>query len=235
MKHFLTSTAVALLLGTAPAFAGDNTAVGIGTGIAKSSSSSSAGATAIGGGNATGGNGVGAVILNPGAINAGTTNPANTNSTVTQQGHSSVTTVPTVFAPGLAAAGIETCLGSMSGGASWLGTGISLGGTTPDAECSARLDARTLWSFGLRKAAVSRLCLATDIQRAMPDVCGVYLPRPAYAPAYTPAYGYAQPASYGQTVNLQPGQIWLVNGRTHAEQICNDYDSAHKHCRRWLR
>jgi hypothetical protein len=58
-----------------------------------------------------------------------------------------------------------------------------------NAECNARLDASVLWSFGLQKAAVARLCVSPGIREAMPEVCIHYLPRPAiqdYSPAYTP-------------------------------------------------
>ena len=90
-----------------------------------------------------------------------------------------VKNVPSVVAPGLAAAGLETCLGSVSGGGAFVGTGFSFGTTIPDPGCAARLDARTLWSMGLKKAAVARLCLNGDIYRAMPEVCDQYLPPPA--------------------------------------------------------
>ena len=92
-----------------------------------------------------------------------------------------VKNVPSVVAPGLAAAGLETCLGSVSGGGAFVGTGFSFGTTIPDPGCAARLDARTLWSMGLKKAAVARLCLNPDINRAMPEVCVKYLPPPRRA------------------------------------------------------
>src|SRR6478752_4409786 len=100
-----------------------------------------------------------------------------TNSTVPAD--QTVRNVPGIVAPGLAAAGLETCLGSVSGGGAFVGTGFSFGTTIPDPGCAARLDARTLWSMGLKKAAVARLCLTGDIYRAMPEVCAKYLPRPA--------------------------------------------------------
>src|SRR3954451_19529735 len=87
--------------------------------------------------------------------------------------------VPSIVAPGLGAAGLETCLGSVSGGGAFVGTGFSFGTTIPDPACAARLDARTLWSMGLKKAAVARLCLNGDIYRAMREVCIKYLPSPA--------------------------------------------------------
>ena len=129
-----------------------------------------------------------------------------------------VKNVPSVFAPGLAAAGLETCLGSVSGGGAFVGTGLSFGTTIPDAGCAARLDARTLWSMGLKKAAVARLCLNGDIYRAMPEVCDKYLPQPAPgypAPPPVPTR-YAQ-AEASEEQPYTGGDIWLVEGRDRQE------------------
>ena len=67
-------------------------------------------------------------------------------------------TTPTVAAPGLAAAGIETCLGSASGGLSLMGGGITFGATKVDEGCTVRLLSRQLFAFGLHKAAVALMC-----------------------------------------------------------------------------
>src|SRR6516225_1371507 len=226
MKRIVMATAV-LAVATGPVCAQQSTAVGIGQ--AKSTSISAAKSTAIGVGGTAVGGGVGNtgtvnVTNNPtAAIIAGST-PANSTQTITTQGKTSVSTVPSVFAPGLAAAGIESCLGSVSGGGSWLGTGITLGGSIPDKDCSARLDARTLWSFGLKKAAVARLCQTYDIYASMPEVCGQYVPRPA--PAYAPVAVQATYASV-DTASLPSGTIMLIEGRTGRERPCSNYDEAH--------
>ena len=143
------------------------------------------------------------------------------------------------FAPGLAAAGLETCLGSVSGGGAFVGTGFSFGTTIPDPGCAARLDARTLWSMGLKKAAVARLCLNPDIYRAMPEVCGQYLPQPAPvgypAPVPVPTR-YAQAETPVEASEEQPytgGDIWLVEGATGKNRLCNDYDVTQQRCRVW--
>lgn len=212
------------LLSTA-AFAGDNTAVGIGTGISSSRSQATSNAVAIGGGNATGGTGIGvgggatAIINQP-------INPAVTSATINNTGTSTVRNVPSVFSPGLAAAGIETCLGSVSGGGSWIGTGFSFGSTIPDPGCNARLSARTLWSMGLRRAAVARLCLDADIYRSMPEVCVQYIPsgeayRAQPVPVYRSAYASADAG------------IMLVEGKTGREHLCSDYNEAAQICRKW--
>ena len=207
-------TAMAVAIAVEPVCA--QTAIGVGTGVANSRSSSSAGALAIGGGNATGGNARGG--------NSQAAIVQNTNVPASQ----SITNVPTTFAPGLSAAGIETCLGSVSGGGSWLGTGISLGGTIPDPGCATRLDARTLWSMGLKKAAVARLCLNSDIYRSMPDVCYRYLPvSSAPAPYVVAPIG---PSPVGEFASRD---IWLIDGKTGKDRLCNDYDSSRQRCLKW--
>lgn len=143
-----------------------------------------------------------------------------------------VKNVPSVFAPGLAAAGLETCLGSVSGGGAFVGTGFSFGTSIPDPSCAARLDARTLWSMGLKKAAVARLCLNTDIYRAMPDVCAIYLPRAPVRPIHAPARAaYASAATDEQP--YAGGPILLVEGETGKIRLCNDYDEPGQRCRVW--
>src|SRR6478752_8048387 len=155
-----------------------------------------------------------------------------TNSTVPAD--QTVRNVPGIVAPGLAAAGLETCLGSVSGGGAFVGTGFSFGTTIPDPGCAARLDARTLWSFGLKKAAVARLCLNPDINRAMPEVCVKYLPRPAPGhPAPTPvSTRYAQ-AEASEDEPYTGGDIWLVEGATGKNRLCSDYDVIQQSCRVW--
>ncbi|MGA8898100.1 hypothetical protein [Bradyrhizobium sp.] len=215
MKRLL-SAAIVAMAASEPAWAQSSTATGTGVGVGTSTSTSQA----ISG---QGGTGIG-VGGNPSAsITSNSTVPAN----------QTVKNVPSVFAPGLAAAGLETCLGSISGGGAFLGTGLSFGSTIPDPGCAARLDARTLWSMGLKKAAVARLCLNPEIYRAMPEVCRVYLPLPAPA-------GYAAPAPvlsrYAEATEEQPhtvSDIWLVAGPTGKTRLCNDYDVTRQRCRVW--
>jgi hypothetical protein len=90
------------------------------------------------------------------------TNPSNITSRLV--------TPPTVVAPGLAAAGIETCLGSASGGLSLMGTGVTFGGTVSDPGCSIRLTARQLHAFGYHQAALSLLCQDPRVAEAMATV-----------------------------------------------------------------
>lgn len=74
---------------------------------------------------------------------------------------------PNVVAPGLAAAGVETCLGSASGGLSVLGGGFTFGSTTVDEGCTIRLLARQLYAFGLQKAALALMCQDQHVVAAM--------------------------------------------------------------------
>ena len=222
-----------LAISVTPVLAGDasSSATGVGIGIAKSSSTAVA-ISGQGGAGGAGGKAVGVGVANNGAISPSASvniagSPAVTSTNVHSSG--SLSNVPAVFAPGLSAAGLETCLGSVSVGASWLGTGLTGGGSIPDPGCAARLDARSLWAMGLKKAAVARLCLNPDINRSMPDVCAVYLPQPTpvYAPVVAPArYASAEPGYSG-------GIIMLVDGSTGRERLCNDYNEAGQKCRRW--
>jgi hypothetical protein len=191
MKRLLSAAIVAMAV-SGPAWAQSSTATGVA--VARSTATSQA----ISG---QGGMGVG-VGGNPSAT-------ITTNSSVPAD--QTIKSVPGVVAPGLAAAGLETCLGSVSGGGAFVGTGFSFGTTIPDPGCAARLDARTLWSFGLKKAAVARLCLNGDIYRAMPEVCHRYLPPPV-------------PGA---------GDIWLVEGTTGKTRLCSDYDVTQQRCRVW--
>ena len=80
---------------------------------------------------------------------------------------STLLAAPTVVAPGLAAAGIETCLGSASGGLSVLGGGATFGSTMVDEGCTIRLLARQLYAFGLQKAALALMCQDPHVIAAM--------------------------------------------------------------------
>src|SRR5258708_22688006 len=178
MRACIALTLFVCLIATSAAIAQQATGVGVGTGV--SSSNSQSGAVAISGqGGYASGNGTSASTLTinsaappavtPSTVNQNLTGTSNVNQNLT--GTSTVKNVPAVFAPGLSAAGLETCLGSISGGGSAIGWGASFGTTIPDPGCNARLDARTLWSFGLKKAAVAPLFLCVDVYRSMPEVC----------------------------------------------------------------
>jgi hypothetical protein len=78
------------------------------------------------------------------------------------------------------------------------------------------------------------LCLNGDIYRAMPEVCHQYLPqpKPGYrAPPPVPAR-YAQ-AEASEEQPYTGGDIWLVEGATGKNRLCNDYDVTQQSCRVW--
>jgi hypothetical protein len=74
---------------------------------------------------------------------------------------------PSVIAPGLAAAGIESCLGSASIGGSGPGFGLTIASTTTDKGCNLRLFSRTLYSLGHRRAATQILCNDAQVAEAL--------------------------------------------------------------------
>lgn len=117
----------------------------------------------------------------------------NQNSTAVQQ-------APGAYAPGLAAAGVETCTSSASSGISGPGFGISFGGTGIDEGCEARLDARTLAGLGLTKAGIQRLCERPKMAVAMYN-SGQFI-CPQYADRFA-----EDPASQGQAVTTRRMKI----------------------------
>jgi len=99
---------------------------------------------------------------------------------------SRVISAPTVAAPGLAAAGVETCLGSASGGLSAMGGGFTFGTTTVDEGCTIRLLARQLYAFGFQHAALALMCEDKHVIVAMyaaGSPCPRLLPATATEPA----------------------------------------------------
>jgi hypothetical protein len=118
------------------------------------------GNTGTGNGN---GNGNGNGSFNTTTSTSGAT-AGGSNSSVTLNGKRNT---PSVLAPGLAAAGIETCLGSTSVGGSGPGFGVTIAGTTTDRSCNLRLYSRTLYSMGHKLAATQILCNDPDVAAAL--------------------------------------------------------------------
>jgi alkylhydroperoxidase/carboxymuconolactone decarboxylase family protein YurZ len=125
--------------------------------------------------NVTGNNSTG--IYNNAAANGNTsTNKSNSSGNKSNQAltinsntpsSQTIYNVPNVYAPGLAAAGAEVCLGSVSAGGAGAGIGVSIGGTYVDTECQLRLNARTLATLGYVVAAREEMCLDTQVRAAM--------------------------------------------------------------------
>jgi hypothetical protein len=74
---------------------------------------------------------------------------------------------PSVYAPGLAAAGIESCIASASAGGSGAGFGLTVALTTEDKGCNLRLYSRTLYAMGHRVAATQILCNDPQVAQAL--------------------------------------------------------------------
>jgi hypothetical protein len=102
-----------------------------------------------------------------GQSSSGATSSVNISNPASTDSKNRLITPPTVVAPGLAAAGMETCLGSATGGLSLMGIGFSFGKTTTDEGCSIRLAARQLHAFGFPKAAMALMCQDTRVAEAM--------------------------------------------------------------------
>ncbi|MBT1509386.1 hypothetical protein KIP88_02630 [Bradyrhizobium sp. SRL28] len=206
-KIFVTASFIVLL--ASPALA--QTATGTGVGIANSSSQSGAVAVSGQGGDSN-------VTIN------GT--PATTTSNINQRvsGTQTIKSNPSL-ATTLTAAGLETCLGSASGMISLAGFGLGGGSTMTDEGCQARLDARTLASFGLKAAAVARLCQRPDIYASMPDICERYRP-------VVIARGGAAPIVMSSNAGTS-GAIRVIDGRDGVEKDCLSYNSAKQKCLHW--
>lgn len=156
---FVFPFAAALLL-AAPALA-QAQAVGVGVGIAGSASQAQSQSGSASQSRSS--------LNSRNAASVSISSPADVTSRQRISGTQRLIAAPAVFAPGLAAASIETCLGSASGGVSFPGGGVAFGTTTPDRGCAARLDARTLFAFGLKAAAVARLCYTPEIAAVLPQ------------------------------------------------------------------
>jgi len=248
MRTRLAVTTSLVLIAASPAFA--QTAVGTGVGVANSNSQS--GAIAISGQGGQGGNS--SLTVNNPANTTATVN-SNVSGTTTQRieqsgtttsnvnsrvsGSTTLKSAPAVVAPGLAAAGLETCLGSASGTVSAIGFGIGGGSTYADEGCQARLDSRTLYAYGLKAAAVARLCQRPDIWRSMPDMCAQYWPAGVPYPAGV-AVAVA-PAEYGgmpvrALMSASGGSIEtirVINGKTGREGDCLNYSATKQKCYQW--
>jgi hypothetical protein len=101
---------------------------------------------------------------------SGATSAVNISNPASADSKNRLITPPTVVAPGLAAAGMEICLGSSSGCVSMMGAGLTFGRTTPDDGCSIRLAARQLFAFGFQKAALALMCQDPRVAGAMAAV-----------------------------------------------------------------
>ena len=87
----------------------------------------------------------------------------NNPSTVTAK----VYNVPTMYAPGLTAAGSDVCLGSVSASGSILGLGLAGGGTYVDENCVMLKNSQRMATLGFGNAAVVMMLQNKDIEKAI--------------------------------------------------------------------
>jgi len=223
-----TTTAAILAVCTlAPALAQAQTTTAVGTGIGTSEANSASGAVAVDRGNGSSSSNNSLVVNNP--ANVTSTVSGVTTQNINQRQSGSVKTVPSMVAPGLAAAGLETCLGSASGTVSALGWGVGGGSTYPDEGCQARLDSRPLYSYGLKEAAVARLCQRADIWRSMPAICERYWPQGVPYPA---GIVVVNPRA-NVVMSANGSALRIIDGRDGVEKDCYNYSYSKQKCYQW--
>jgi len=91
--------------------------------------------------------------------NVNTTNPGTTTA--------KVYSVPTMYAPGLTAAGSDVCLGSVSVSGSMLGLGLAGGSTYVDENCVLLKNSQRMAALGFSNAAVVMMLQNKDIEKAI--------------------------------------------------------------------
>src|ERR1039458_8707487 len=79
-----------------------------------------------------------------------------------------VRNVPNVYSPPLVSSN-DTCMGSVSAGAGFVGTGVSLGTTWTDGNCKMLKNARELFNMGMHSAAIALLCNDALNRQALQD------------------------------------------------------------------
>jgi len=78
-----------------------------------------------------------------------------------------VYSVPTMYAPGLTAAGSDVCLGSVSASGSILGLGLAGGSTYVDENCVLLKNSQRMAALGFGNAAVVMMLQNKDIEKAI--------------------------------------------------------------------
>jgi hypothetical protein len=89
----------------------------------------------------------------------------NAPAVITSRGVNEITA--SAFAPGLTAAGINSCAGSNSAGVGGTGFNFGIGGTYEMDECTARANAAALAGLGQGLAALESLCQSPRMRQAL--------------------------------------------------------------------
>ena len=138
----------------------------------QSSSSSTSGAIAAGGNSS--------IVFN-------TPGTQRINTTVRNKQSGSLDTTPSMGAPGLGAAGVETCYGPGTTAAlSVTGFGAAFGAGQYDQSCNRRLNARTIFAFGFKREALAVMLNEPEVARAFGAGPAVVAVEPGPAPVYKP-------------------------------------------------
>ena len=91
----------------------------------------------------------------------------NVNSNTPGTTTAKVYSVPTMYAPGLTAAGSDVCLGSVSASGSILGLGLAGGGIYVDDNCVLLKNSQRMAALGFTNAAVVMMLQNKDIEKAI--------------------------------------------------------------------
>jgi hypothetical protein len=129
-----------------------------------SSTGSGAANTSVGGGQA---NLLGSNIGTQQNLTNVTGGYGNLNSTTPGTTTAKIYSVPTMYAPGLTAAGSDVCLGSVSASGSILGLGLAGGSTYVDDNCVLLKNSQRMAALGFGNAAVVMMLQNKDIEKAI--------------------------------------------------------------------
>lgn len=113
-----------------------------------------------------------------------------------QRSRQRIASTGAAIAPGLTAAGVHSCAGSVTAAGGFVGGGISLGGTYAMRGCERRANAATLMGLGQNRAALALICNDAEVMVAL-NQTGVTCPQQealrvatasaAPAPRYAPS------------------------------------------------
>lgn len=140
-------------------------------------------------------------------------NGGNANDGSVQRSRGRVATTANSIAPGLTAAGVHSCAGSVSAAGGGVGFGLSLGSTYEMQECNRRAYAATLMGMGQNAAALALVCNNAEVQNAL-NLTGVACPQQRTVAA-APAAQVAVVSSRDQRLYAasQPSQSAVIPGR----------------------
>lgn len=84
--------------------------------------------------------------------------PTDTTARIVYSGTQKVKNVPSMGGANLTSSN-DTCMGSTSAGVAVAGFGLNIGSTWTDKNCTMLKNSRELWNYGMKAAALSRMCM----------------------------------------------------------------------------